>query len=97
VANPNGYEYSRPECKGVDLNRNFPKGYGIGALKNPHSEVFNPLSEKEYIDISNYINSPSNMKATVSVHSKNSIIYSKAISRRSSIQEEDNLEVLLRK
>ena len=27
-------------CKGVDLNRNFPEGYGIGASTNPCSEVF---------------------------------------------------------
>ena len=28
------------KCLGVDLNRNFPQGYGIGASKNPCSEVF---------------------------------------------------------
>ena len=27
-------------CIGVDLNRNFPEGYGIGASKNPCSEVY---------------------------------------------------------
>ena len=67
------------ECKGVDLNRNFPKGYGIGASKNPCSEVFkgsNPLSEKESLAISNYITNTSNIKAAVSVHSYgNDIIY----------------------
>ena len=28
------------DCIGVDLNRNFPEGYGIGASKNPCSEVY---------------------------------------------------------
>ena len=28
------------KCVGVDLNRNFPEGYGIGASKNPCSEVY---------------------------------------------------------
>ena len=27
-------------CLGVDLNRNFPEGYGIGASKDPCSEVY---------------------------------------------------------
>ena len=62
LANPDGYEYTRTKdrmwrkntvknpgssCIGVDLNRNFPEGYGVGASKNPCSEVFqgpHPLS-----------------------------------------------------
>ena len=27
-------------CIGVDINRNFPEGYGIGASTNPCSEVY---------------------------------------------------------
>ena len=27
-------------CLGVDLNRNFPEGYGVGASKNPCDEVY---------------------------------------------------------
>ena len=26
-------------CPGVDINRNFPLGYGVGADSNPCSEV----------------------------------------------------------
>ena len=56
VLNPDGYEYSHvtdrlwrknrrppPEgstCAGVDLNRNFEVGYGLGADTNPCSEVY---------------------------------------------------------
>ena len=56
VLNPDGYEYSHqtdrfwrknrrpaPEgsnCDGVDLNRNFEVGYGLGADTNPCSEVY---------------------------------------------------------
>ena len=92
LANPDGYEFSRTKdrmwrkntvknpgsrCIGVDLNRNFPKGYGIGASKNPCSEVFkgsNPLSEKESLAISNYITNTSNIMAAVSVHSYGNVL-----------------------
>lgn len=66
VLNPDGYEYSattdrlwrknrRPPptgstCAGVDLNRNFPLGFGLGADAQPCSEVYKglaPLSEPE--------------------------------------------------
>ena len=55
LANPDGYEYTRTHdrmwrkntvnipgtsCIGVDINRNFPEGYGVGASKNPCSEVY---------------------------------------------------------
>jgi len=66
VLNPDGYEFSattdrlwrknrRPPptgstCVGVDLNRNFPLGFGLGADAQPCSEVYKgqaPLSEPE--------------------------------------------------
>ena len=68
LLNPDGYEFShtidrfwrknrRPppdgsECYGVDLNRNFDIGYGLGASTNPCEEVYqgpDPLSEPEVL------------------------------------------------
>jgi len=87
LSNPDGYEYSRnsdrmwrknrrrfskSNCVGVDLNRNFPQGYGIGASKNPCSEVYqgpNPFSESESTAIKNYLAKLQNVKVAVSVHS----------------------------
>lgn len=56
VSNPDGYVYSwttdrmwrknrrpslgRQDCPGVDLNRNWETGYGVGASDNPCSEVY---------------------------------------------------------
>lgn len=92
LANPDGYEYTRTKdrmwrkntvknpgssCIGVDLNRNFPEGYGIGASKNPCSEVFqgpHPLSELESTTISNYIKSTRNIKAAISIHSYGNVL-----------------------
>ena len=37
------------DCPGVDINRNFPLGYGLGADSNPCSEV-------SFITITNYYN-----------------------------------------
>ena len=62
LVNPDGYEYShssdrlwrknrRPPpagkvCPGVDLNRNFDVGYGLGASTNPCEEVYQGSDEK---------------------------------------------------
>ena len=92
LANPDGYEYSHTndrmwrkntvtnagsECKGVDLNRNFAQGYGIGASKNPCTEVYQgtePFSEKESQAIRDHIQSTSNIKAAVSIHSYGNVL-----------------------
>jgi len=92
LANPDGYEYTRTKdrmwrkntvknpgssCIGVDLNRNFPEGYGIGASTNPCSEVFQgprPLSELESKTIKNYITSTQNIKAAISIHSYGNVL-----------------------
>ena len=92
LMNPDGYEYTRTKdrlwrkntvnipgssCIGVDLNRNFPEGYGIGASKNPCSEVYqgsHPFSELESITLRNYISKLSNVKAAVSIHSYGSVL-----------------------
>jgi len=92
LANPDGYEYTRTKdrmwrkntakipgssCIGVDLNRNFPEGYGIGASRNPCSEVYqgpHPLSELEAVIISNYISTTRGIKAAVSVHSYGNVL-----------------------
>ena len=68
LLNPDGYEFShtsdrfwrknrRPppegsQCYGVDLNRNFDIGYGLGASTNPCEEVYQgpaSLSEPEVL------------------------------------------------
>jgi len=92
LANPDGYEYSRTtdrmwrkntrknpgsKCVGVDLNRNFPEGYGIGASKNPCSEVYqgpNPLSEPESVSLNSYVEATKGIKAAVSVHSFGNVL-----------------------
>jgi len=92
LANPDGYEYTRSHdrlwrkntvplpgtnCIGVDLNRNFPEGYGIGASKNPCSEVYqgsHPFSELESITLRNYVAKLTNIRAAVSIHSYGSVI-----------------------
>ena len=92
LANPDGYEYSHTndrmwrkntvknagsECKGVDLNRNFAQGYGIGASENPCTEVYQgtePFSEKESQAIRDHIQSTSNIKAAVSIHSYGNVL-----------------------
>jgi len=92
LANPDGYEYTRTKdrmwrkntvknpgssCIGVDLNRNFPEGYGIGASKNPCSEVFQgpkPFSELESTTISKYIKNAGTIKAAVSIHSYGNVL-----------------------
>jgi len=92
VANPDGYEYTRStdrlwrkntvrnpgsHCIGVDLNRNFPEGYGVGASRDPCSEVYKgsrPFSEVESRTIRDYLGSLSNVKAAVSVHSYGNVL-----------------------
>ena len=66
----NTVENPGSECIGVDLNRNFAQGYGIGASKNPCSEVYkgtSHFSEKESTAIRNYITNTSNIQAACSV------------------------------
>ena len=93
LANPDGYEYSHTHdrmwrknrvsnpgssCKGVDLNRNFAKGYGIGASNNPCTDVYKgtrPFSEKESIAIRDYIQSTRNIRAAVSIHSYGNYLF----------------------
>jgi len=87
LANPDGYEYSRStdrlwrknmralpgsSCFGVDLNRNFPEGYGVGASNNPCNEIYmgpQPFSEPESKAIRDYVESiRGNTKVAISVH-----------------------------
>ena len=92
LVNPDGYEYSRKidrnwrknraripgsECIGVDLNRNFPEGYGIGASSDPCSNVYkgtHPISEPESKALADYVRSLKNIKAAISVHSYGNVI-----------------------
>jgi len=92
LMNPDGYEYSRTTdrmwrknkrknagtgCLGVDLNRNFPEGYGVGASKNPCDEVYkgpHPLSEPESQALNSYIEQTKGIQAAVSVHSYGNVI-----------------------
>ena len=57
--------------------RNFPEGYGVGASKNPCSEVYQgprPLSEVEAVTIRNHIRDTENILAAVSIHSYGNVI-----------------------
>jgi len=92
LANPDGYEYTRSNdrmwrkntvanpgssCIGVDLNRNFPEGYGIGASRDPCSEVFqgpHPFSELESRALRDYLHSLRRVKAAISVHSFGNVL-----------------------
>jgi len=92
LANPDGYEFSRTsdrmwrknrrrfsdsKCVGVDLNRNFPQGYGVGASKNHCSEVYqgpSPFSEAESRAIKNYVEQLQNIRVAVSVHSFGNVL-----------------------
>jgi len=92
LANPDGYEYTRSNdrmwrkntvanpgssCIGVDLNRNFPEGYGVGASRDPCSEVFqgsHPFSEAESRALRDYLQSLTQVKAAISVHSFGSVL-----------------------
>merc|ERR1712032_1700757 len=92
LANPDGYEYTRSNdrmwrkntvanpgstCIGVDLNRNFPEGYGVGASRDPCSEVFqgsHPFSEVESRALRDYLQSLTNVKAAISVHSFGNVL-----------------------
>eukprot|EP00088_Acartia_fossae_P024293 TRINITY_DN2525_c0_g1_i3.p1 TRINITY_DN2525_c0_g1~~TRINITY_DN2525_c0_g1_i3.p1 ORF type:complete len:431 (-),score=73.77 TRINITY_DN2525_c0_g1_i3:221-1513(-) len=68
---------SSDKCVGVDLNRNFPQGYGIGASKSKCSEVYqgpNPFSEAESKAMKNYIAKLQNVKIAVSVHSFGNVL-----------------------
>ena len=73
VLNPDGYEYSRTtdrmwrknrrknsgsKCDGVDLNRNFEKGFGTASSGNPCHEDFRgpeAFSEPESAALRDYI------------------------------------------
>ena len=73
VANPDGYEYSMTkdrmwrknrrinpgsECEGVDINRNFPKAYGVSSSTNPCHEDFRgteAFSENEAAAMRDYL------------------------------------------
>lgn len=92
LANPDGYQFSRTsdrmwrknrrrfrnsKCVGVDLNRNFPQGYGIGASTNHCSEVYQgptPFSEAESKAIKDYIDKLQNIRVAVSVHSFGNVL-----------------------
>jgi len=92
LANPDGYEYTRStdrmwrkntvinpksSCIGVDLNRNFPEGYGIGASTDPCSEVYQgsaPFSERESRALRDYLHSLPNVTVAVSVHSFGNVL-----------------------
>jgi len=92
LANPDGYEYTRSNdrmwrkntvanpgstCIGVDLNRNFPEGYGVGASRDPCSEVFqgsHPFSEAESRALRDYLQSLRNVQAAISVHSFGNVL-----------------------
>ena len=65
------------ECKGVDLNRNFAQGYGIGASKKPCSDVYKgtkPFSEKESMAIRDHIQNNRGIQAAVSIHSYGNVL-----------------------
>lgn len=63
---------------GVDLNRNWPIGYGIGASKDPSSIVYqgpNPLSEPETSLVAKFISERKDkIKAGIDFHSYSELI-----------------------
>lgn len=89
MANPDGYEYSRTQnrlwrknrrdnrnsgCDGVDLNRNWDIGFGVGASSNPCSNTYKgttPFSEPETAALSEdmkLVNEQNDLRLMVSFH-----------------------------
>lgn len=73
------YKYWKANAKGVDLNRNFKRGWGKEATsKTPASEGYpgkNPMSEKESNILNSLLDDLPNVRACLSYHSKGQIIY----------------------
>jgi len=65
-------------CFGVDLNRNFPEGYGVGASNNPCNEIYmgpQPFSEPESQAIRDYVDKiRGNTKVAISVHAYGNVL-----------------------
>ncbi|KAJ3341445.1 hypothetical protein HDU93_004846 [Gonapodya sp. JEL0774] len=97
VVNPDGYEYTwttnrlwrknrrrattTSTAVGVDLNRNYPKGWGVdpaGASTNPSAETYqgpSPLSEPETkVITSNFLNSLQRAILSIDYHSYSQLI-----------------------
>jgi len=67
------------ECKGVNLNRNFDVGYGIGAASDDPCDISNykgrePFSENETRAIKGHIQNTSNIQAAISVHAYGNVL-----------------------
>lgn len=89
LGNPDGYQFSidkdrmwrknrqaneGSDCEGVDINRNFPKAYGIASSKNPCDEDYrgtDAFSEKESATMRDYLEQIKDKRimAAISVHS----------------------------
>ncbi|MCB6993541.1 peptidase M14 [bacterium 210820-DFI.6.37] len=76
------YKYWKANARGVDLNRNFKRGWKKGAkgdfVSKPASERYpgkKPLSEKESIALNSLMKSLPNARACLSYHSRGQIIY----------------------
>jgi len=92
ISNPDGYEYAHVKDRlwrknrrdngknifGVDLNRNWPIGYGIGASTSPSSIVYrgpSPLSEPESTGMNKYfVSVKGRLIAAIDFHSYSQLV-----------------------
>ncbi|MPC23977.1 Carboxypeptidase A4 [Portunus trituberculatus] len=71
----------RQDCPGVDLNRNWDEGYGVGASTNPCSDTYqgrNPFSELETRALKKEmerVSSTNNFRLVMAVHSYGQKLY----------------------
>ncbi|MBQ2676497.1 MAG: hypothetical protein IJF54_03725 [Clostridia bacterium] len=69
----------KANANGVDLNRNYKKGFGINAKRNTFSardyRGSEPFSEPETKALVEFLSGLSHLKATLSYHSMGSVIY----------------------
>jgi murein tripeptide amidase MpaA len=112
IVNPDGFHYTHTTDRlwrknrrdngngsfGVDLNRNWPTGFGVGASNNTDSLIYNgpyPLSEPETASVFNYLRSfLGNIKAGIDFHSYSQLILRPYGYKNQPSADEDKLKAL---